>query len=299
MSIPKQDIKDIVEKITAFDKMYQIMRIVDPIRKKVLLDQGDNNFIEKEEVCHGFWEKNTICENCISTRAYNEDDTFIKLEYKDNRVFMITAVPIKAGETKVVVELLKDVTKSMILEEEGLRGNIELKYLLDQANLAAVTDELTKIYNKRYIIERLPVDLLTNHLNNEPLSIIMGDLDHFKNVNDTYGHNAGDYVLREFALLLKNNIREDSGWVARFGGEEFLVCLPTTDLEEALKIAERIRTAVKENNFVYKEHTIKLTSSFGVYTVEGGNIKVYEDVIEVADKNLYKAKQSGRDRVIG
>ncbi|WP_353893635.1 GGDEF domain-containing protein [Proteinivorax hydrogeniformans] len=299
MSISQQNLEKVVEKLTSFDKMYQIMRIIDPIKKKVLINKGGDIFTEKEESCYSFWTKNTVCQNCVSTRAYNEDDTIIKMEYTDDKVFMTTAVPVNIGHSKVVVELLKDVTKSMVLGEGELKDSIEMKFLLDKANLAVVTDELTKVYNKRYIMERLPVELLTTHISSEPLSIIMGDIDHFKNVNDTYGHSAGDYVLREFALRVKNNTRENKGWVARFGGEEFLICLPGTDKKEALKIADRVRRVVKEKEFSYKDINIKLTSSFGVVTAKEANISDYDHLIEAVDKNLYQAKQNGRDCVVG
>jgi two-component system, cell cycle response regulator len=152
-------------------------------------------------------------------RAYYENDTIIKIEYTDHNIFMVTAIPIELRENRVVVELLQDVTKSMVLDDTKLSDRIELKKLLDKANAAVAADELTGVYNKRYIMEKLPVEIIKAYLENEPLSVVLADIDFFKKINDTYGHLAGDYIIKEFAKILQNNIRQEKDWVARFGGK--------------------------------------------------------------------------------
>ena len=220
--------------------MYEQVRIVDPIKKEVLFVKNKNQeeLMPVLEACFGIWGKGTVCKNCISMRAYNENDTFIKIETSPDKIIMVTAIPVKIEDRMVVVELLKNVTKSMIIGDRELTESLEIKRLLDQANVAAVTDELTQIYNKRYIIERLPVDMLKSHLENQPISLLMADIDHFKKVNDTYGHVAGDYILKEVAGILGKNTRQDMDWIARFGGEEFMVCLTNTNKEIAWAIAD-------------------------------------------------------------
>lgn len=234
-----------------------------------------------------------------SMRAYNENDTFIKIETSPDKIIMVTAIPVKIEDRMVVVELLKNVTKSMIIGDRELTESLEIKRLLDQANVAAVTDELTQIYNKRYIIERLPVDMLKSHLENQPISLLMADIDHFKKVNDTYGHVAGDYILKEVAGILEKNTRQDMDWIARFGGEEFMVCLTNTNKETAWAIADEMRKAIENTVFSYNGEKIKLTSSFGLYTVTSEEMIDYETLIHCSDKNLYEAKKTGRNKVVG
>ena len=293
-----EELRDAISKLTAFDKMYEKVRIIDPVNNIILI-YGEKGIVERTESCYKMWCNNGVCENCISMRAYNSNDTFVKIDYTKDKIFMVMAVPMEFKGKRVVVELLKDVTNSMIMRDLRLEDNIEMKNLLDKVNLATVTDELTKIYNKRYIIEKLPVEIMAHHLNHNPLSVIMADLDFFKKINDNYGHMAGDYILKEFAVILNENIRREKDWVARFGGEEFLVCLPHAKKEIALAIAERMREAVEEKIFIYNDIEIKLTASFGVFTTEDGKISDYDSLIESADKNLYKAKQNGRNLVIG
>ena len=281
--------------------MYEQVRIVDPIKKEVLFVKNKNQeeLMPVLEACFGIWGKGTVCKNCISMRAYNENDTFIKIETSPDKIIMVTAIPVKIEDRMVVFELLKNVTKSMIIGDRELTESLEIKRLLDQANVAAVTDELTQIYNKRYIIERLPVDMLKSHLENQPISLLMADIDHFKKVNDTYGHVAGDYILKEVAGILEKNTRQDMDWIARFGGEEFMVCLTNTNKETAWAIADEMRKAIEDTVFSYNGEKIKLTSSFGLYTITSEEVIDYETLIHRSDKKLYEAKKSGRNKVVG
>ncbi len=296
-----EEIQTLIQHSTKFDKMYDQVRIVDPVKKKIIIIKEEKleEVIQTHEACFGIWGKGEVCKNCISMRAHNENDTFIKIETSLDKIIMVTAIPVAIEERVVVVELLKNVTKSMILDDIELTEGLEIKRLLDQANVAAVTDELTQIYNKRYIIERLPAYIATAHLENRPLSFMMTDIDHFKNINDTYGHLAGDYILKEFAQILRGNARQDIDWIARFGGEEFIVCLTDTNKKLALAVAERMRKSIEETIFNYNGEEIRLTSSFGLCTISSEELMDYEVLIHCADKNLYEAKKSGRNKVIG
>ena len=300
MDLNIDDLDKLVEKVMNFDHMYQHIRVIDPLNKRVLYvrDKKADNLVEVCETCHDVWNKGEICKNCISMRAYNENDTFIKVDTTLDKIIMATAIPVRIKEETLVVELLKDVTNSMVLDNTSLSDNGEVARLLEQANIAAVTDELTKIFNKRYIIEKLPVDILAAKLQNSPLSVLMADIDHFKKINDNYGHLAGDYILREFAGILKANIRDNKDWLARFGGEEFVVTLTVTDREAALQVAERLRKAVEENEFIYNGQIIKITASFGICTIDNDDDGNYESLIACSDRNLYIAKNSGRNKSI-
>lgn len=299
MSIKLNDFDELIHKLTAFDKMYDITRVVNPNTKEVVFIRKDEELenINLEESCYDFWQRDEVCSNCISMRAYNENDTFMKVESSTKEIKMVTAIPIIIEGEPLVVELLKDITSSMILDGEKLQEGVVVKHILEQANLVAVRDELTDTYNKRYIKERLPNEIVQSKLKNNPLSIIIADIDHFKIVNDTYGHIAGDYILKEFAKILKENIREDRDFVARFGGEEFIICLVDITKEEAIVVAERIRRQIQDNTFDFNKNEIKITSSFGVFTNVKEPMSV-NDLIEAADKRLYEAKKTGRNRVV-
>lgn len=288
----------IVDKIQLFDKIYDSMRIVDPVSKKVL-EIVENIAKETDLVCYDFWKKNQICENCISIRAYNEDDTVFKIEHSDKNVYMITAVPINIGGKRIVAEFIKDVTGSLYLGAGKQDEDNLILTSFEHMNQAVVKDELTRLYNRRFINERLPSELFSASIKNQPLSLLFADIDHFKHINDKYGHIAGDQVLKEFAAVLSSHVRNNRDWIARYGGEEFLICLPDTDLQNAKAIAERMRTSVLEKEFVTDKGNVRVTCSIGVHSVcNETECFTVEGIIDLVDKKLYQAKNGGRNRVV-
>lgn len=292
------EFKIIVDKLQLFEKMYHSMRIIDPVKKKVLEIKA-NEVCETDDICHDFWQKQMICDNCISMRAYNEDDTIFKIENKGKNIYMVTAVPISVKGKKLVVELMKDTTNNLYYAAGKNGDEVKILSTIEHMNQAVVKDELTDLYNRRYINEKLPADLLNASLKDEPLSIIFADLDFFKAVNDTYGHSAGDKVLREFAIELKKYVRGGKDWIARYGGEEFIICLSNTNIDAAKAVAERIRKNIAQKEFSVGNEKIHLTCSFGVHTVYNGDeCLTIEGIIELADKKLYKAKNEGRNKVV-
>lgn len=168
---------------------------------------------------------------------------------------------------------------------------IEIQKLVNEMNSEVIKDALTGIYNRRFIDERLPVDIMQSFSLKRPLSIIMCDIDFFKAVNDNYGHLAGDYILFQFASFLKRNIN-NSNWVARYGGEEFIIVLNNVDNDTAFNISEKIRKEIEKSSFEYDGVKINITSSFGTYTLDSyeSNIDI-KSIIGYADKKLYEAKK--------
>ena len=161
----------------------------------------------------------------------------------------------------------------------------------------AIKDGLTRIYNKRYFMELLSKEYEYNRRHHTGLSILMFDIDHFKEVNDTCGHIAGDQVLRELAQLVETEAR-GYDLFARYGGEEFIFLMRGAALTAALGLAERIRTAIENHEFVLEHQVLKLTVSLGVSYWNGVDEVVYpEQIVEMVDKQLYDAKSGGRNRI--
>jgi len=157
-------------------------------------------------------------------------------------------------------------------------------------------DPLTSAYNKRHLLDRLNGEFSFAHRKNTPLSLIMLDIDHFKQVNDNYGHPAGDFVLMRLAKLA-HSIMRDEDIFARFGGEEFTIILKDTGREGAKVLADRLRELVEHHEFAFEQKQIPVTISLGVATLEKKNFPSKEKLIAKADECLYYSKQSGRNRV--
>ena len=175
------------------------------------------------------------------------------------------------------------------LQDELKKSN---EMLRDLSN----TDPLTGLCNRRYMMEFLNREFQRAVRTDRDLSLIMGDIDHFKSINDTYGHQHGDEVLKAVAQSMRDQVRPYD-LAARFGGEEFAIILPATNLEKAIAAAKRLRTTVSQLTFQEEMHDRQITISLGVACVSNKGIRSIEDLIHEADENLYKAKRNGRNRV--
>jgi two-component system, cell cycle response regulator len=178
------------------------------------------------------------------------------------------------------------------------QANQELKEANSRLQQLLVHDEKTTLLNYRAFNQRLQEEFRRARRYHEFLSLIMLDLDHYKAVNDRYGHPSGDEVLREFGRILTRSTRE-TDLVARFGGDEFVVLLPATAGPPAFKLAERIRHSMEGHPFELGEETVQVTSSQGIATFPvNPNILSHEDLVRESDKALYLAKEAGRNRSV-
>ncbi|MDY7010295.1 MAG: diguanylate cyclase [Planctomycetota bacterium] len=220
-----------------------------------------------------------------------------------------------AGENISPVELdarLRALLRGKILHDElreskrALSASLRRERALlkqlrrDNAHLLTMstTDPLTRLQNIRYFDSFLENQFRVTRRYNRSLSLLAFDLDHFKVVNDTYGHPSGDYVLKEFAVILKCSVR-DSDVVARTGGEEFSIILPDADPDQSRRFAQRIRQAVSERKFIVFGHAIHVTTSIGAATYpENAEITDPHLLVYMADQALLRAKQLGRDRFV-
>lgn len=294
----EREMKEMLDKLAVFDKAYDKGRLIDPIKRKVL-DIRNNKMIDTGNNCFEFWEKKDTCDNCIAMRAYRENDTFIKIDYSGDEIYLITAIPVEIYDRTAVVELIKKVTNSITFGSDQKELKADIYTVIDNLNNVALKDSLTGIYNRRYMSERLPVDIKNEELSGHSISVIMADLDLFKNINDTYGHLTGDCVLRSFADILQQGLKRDNDWVARYGGEEFLICMPGAGLKLSMEVAEHMRKALEETEMECGGFHLRITASFGVFSLVPGADTTMNDMIEHADKMLYEAKHKGRNRVEG
>lgn len=173
----------------------------------------------------------------------------------------------------------------------------ELLKAREEQREQATHDSLTRIWNRPAILDILQRELERAARENVPLTVIMVDLDHFKLVNDTYGHVAGDAVLREAGRRMQASMRSYDA-IGRYGGEEFLIVLPRCDSESSRNHAERLRAAIAAESMTLSGRAVPLTASFGVTTVFDASQATAEMLIYTADEALYRAKREGRNRVV-
>jgi two-component system cell cycle response regulator len=190
----------------------------------------------------------------------------------------------------------QELTARLRTQVRRKRYNDHLRASVTQTIEMAVTDGLTGLHNRRYLDSHLETLFDRAVARRRPLSLMITDLDRFKSVNDTYGHDGGDEVLREFARRLRKNVR-GIDLACRFGGEEFVVVMPDTEAAIAQKVAERVRAEIAEMPFVINGVNVAVTVSVGVSSLKRGADSV-ADLLKRADVALYEAKSGGRNRVV-
>ena len=182
------------------------------------------------------------------------------------------------------------------LEAKVAQRTLELETAYREIKALSITDALTGCFNRHHMDERLAHEIARAERYGRDLSLVMCDVDHFKRVNDTWGHPTGDQVLREVSRVLRE-IRAGSDWVARFGGEEFLIVFPETALGSAAILVEKLRRNLEDLQIVYGGHVLRITASFGLTSLRIGAREEAHVLLGRADALLYQAKQNGRNRV--
>lgn len=195
-------------------------------------------------------------------------------------------------KTDIMKKELAEANERIMESQKRLK---QLEAELDNAKEKALYDGLTGVYNRASFNDRIKIEVEKARRTGRSLFVIMLDLDHFKRINDNYGHQTGDMVLKIFASQTKKVIR-NIDFIGRYGGEEFVVLLPEIKLELALEIAERIRKKIENTKLIYNKKTFKVTVSVGMTAYKEGDTP--ESLIERADQALYQAKNSGRNKVV-
>ncbi|MBM9520916.1 sensor domain-containing diguanylate cyclase [Desulforhopalus vacuolatus] len=220
--------------------------------------------------------------------------TFIFHCYKGEKELLLFGHEDSEEQATLSLALVEANQELSNLTRELNAKNRELKRAGDKILELTRKDPLTNLANRRYFTERATEVLSLAKRNHEPVSLLMTDIDHFKRVNDQFGHDAGDRVLKGYANLMQENTRKED-LVVRFGGEEFIILLPFTDTKYALDMAERIRTRLESSDFLQNGYTVTASFGLAVYRSSGD----IETTIKQADTALYEAKNTGRNKIVG
>lgn len=290
--------ESVLEHVGILHDLYDVVRAVNPTMK-MPISFNAKTVEDPTSSCYDFWKRGGACDNCISMRAYQENDMFIKLEYNAECVYLVTAVPVEVQGQRLVIEMLKDVTGSGIIEDGNSHNRKTIHEEINQKNRLIVTDALTQAYNRRYMDERLPFELLEARMNKRPVSVALVDIDGFKRINDVFGHASGDRVIQAVSNLLKAEMRGQGDWFARQGGDEFCILLKHADAKGAFSALERLRKRVESAVIPLDEGQIaSVTLSIGVATVCEHTVTV-DELLQCVDQKLYLAKSRGKNNVVG
>ena len=199
-------------------------------------------------------------------------------------------------KTRLLYSFLTLTFLAAVYEQSRKSSYQKLNELKQEFERQASQDTLTHLLNRRGMRERIRYEVRRSQRNNQPITFILADLDHFKEINDQYGHDAGDTVLIQISQLLRDSVRQQDS-IARWGGEEFLFLLPETNARQAMQLAEKIRTMIETHPLHSDQSPLTTTMSFGI--AEMLDLEDHQGTIAEADNRLYRAKSQGRNCVVG
>jgi len=277
--------------------VYLIEIYGDNLGRKIVLDKQETTIgrgISSDIVI----DSNSVSRNHAVIYKKTNSDGYSKVYIKDldstNGTYVKDRqIPVNRGvglEDGVTIKVGSTIYKFLI------GTDLESNYFEEIYRLTIV-DGLTEIYNKRAFLEELDREFNRCQRYSRPLSIIIFDIDHFKHVNDTYGHLTGDYVLKFMSKTIKNSIRTEE-FFARYGGEEFVIIMPESTKRSAIKLGEKVRSLIEHTSFHFEGKVIPITISVGVASLNS-SVFTSMELISLADKRLYEAKATGRNRVVG
>lgn len=287
----------------ALDKLqFELYRLVDPTDHRVyecIVDtDGALGLRSVPGTCFDIWKRPAPCLNCTSRSCLAQDAAVFKIEYLDGQVLLIASIPVEVGGRRLSLELAKDVTSSLVVADVEERDNVEITYMINKFNDLAVRDAFTGLFNKTYIHNELEglVAEAGRDAAHGPAVLIELDVDAFKQVNDTYGHGAGDDALLFFARRLRGLAEELNGWAGRFGGDEFMFCVPggLTD-DEIERFFAEIDT-LEAHLFDATGRTFSVAASCGACRVREDD--TVRSLLDRVDAAMYQAKQTPTRRVI-
>ncbi len=305
-----QDIKPIlVEKLPYILRVrYFSIFMFDSNKRELTLACSNHLDTEKEITLHQ--DASGVMNDALTQMRYIFEPDFTQSKYfkgKRNARFknnFFLCVPLMIENKILGVINLNDSEKGFISVSdldyilsvlEFVALSLSNALLHEKTEVLSVTDGLTRLYDHRYMIRVIESEFERSRRYGAPLSLLMMDIDHFKKVNDSYGHQKGDEVLIAFAGVM-NKLCRNSDTAARYGGEEFVVVLPQTRKDGAMVIAERIRKEMADIRFPFKDTEFSVSVSCGLAELNLESMKSPADLIHSADTALYKAKQNGRDR---
>ncbi|MEG1098173.1 MAG: GGDEF domain-containing protein, partial [Raoultibacter sp.] len=214
----------------------------------IVYDYHEGQLTSLPEHCYDTWKRTTPCHNCVSRLATHRNAPVIKLETLDDAIFLIVSSPVQVEGRTFALELAREVTNDLLINDTEKRENIAVTDLIKKINDMSIRDFATGLYNKAFAEEELE-RLVDGWSCANPLTIAVCDIDKFKDINDTHGHIEGDNVITRLAEMLTECAEADDGWAARLGGDEFMLCFPGRGKQEATKIIEEFRDRFNSETF--------------------------------------------------
>lgn len=283
-----RDAGRLMEEYIQSHPFFEYYRIVD-IETYTVYELKDGKLIPYKDKCYNIWNRDYACQNCISRLAVNENRQIIKLDMVDDKVFLVESMPLPDAGSTLALELIRDATDSLLVNDVNQKGNRALAEMIQRLNHLATHDSYTGLYNKHFIEHELQRQTI-EWKETEPLVIVLLDIDRFKLINDTYGHLMGDQVILTLADKMKECTGQNNGWAGRVGGDEFIMVFRGMDIKEVNLLIEEFRKMVLGIEFRFLDQSCNISISIGSAGY-GPNVGDWKSLYALADQAMYTNKQ--------
>lgn len=284
-AVPKYKKAHFQELAAEMSQLFDVVRLVDPISMMAYTIEGGELRAQPDR-CFHVWNKTARCENCLSARCFMERERYSKFEFIGNDIYHVVAQPVEVDGKRYVLEVVTASNDNVLL---SAFGNNEFVDRVTTFNHKMYTDDLTGLSNRRYLDERLNILINRSVLDGTPLSVVMLDIDDFKDINDSLGHLAGDKVLSRVAEVLREALAPTTEDIlARYGGDEFVAALRNVN-EAELECRLRLIPPIDVDG------GMRVTFSVGAYYQEKVENLDAQTLIQRADRAMYDAKATGKN----
>ncbi len=277
-------------------EMYDVLRIVDPVAHKVTEHVADRATPPPYR-CQGFWSPEPACPDCLTSRAFRENRRMNRIRFHKGRIYLNVAIPVPVGGRGVVVELLKDLTGSLVTMGGNNVEAGELQTLFDQIEMGASTDPLTGLLDRRTLDIRLPRELARARSTRYPLSLVLLSIDDLVPIRSRYGEVVADEAVLAVAELLKASMRSEQDWVARSADGMFLVVMRNTGHSGLHTVAERLRVRTGRIGIQHAGHSVPVSASLAVH-IEMPTQPSNGPLLQILEKKVQEAGFAGGDRIV-
>jgi diguanylate cyclase (GGDEF)-like protein len=295
--------EEINQEMSCLKNTFETVRLVDPARKKVIAFDDDHpeGYAAESCSCHAIWKNGMDCFFCTSAQAVIKKGTETKIEFQDSTPYIVVSRFVCVEGDPLALEMIAPLSKDTILSAYGINKFVKL---ITKYNDSIYRDFLTMAYNRRFLMEKLPVLVAQADAGGLPIGIVYYDIDRLKKINDTYGHDVGDKLLSVVTRLVGHCISDRRGdFVCRIGGDEFIMVINGIDRKSFKPRLEEVAKAVEEHDFCDilgdaqdgSNITISIGGMLSSELPAGTNINAY---FSKADERLYAAKKSGRNKVV-
>lgn len=282
--------------LTQSGELFDVLRIVDPVARKVL-ERVSAGAPPSPFPCRGFWSGEDTCRDCLSARAFRENRRLSRMLFHKGSMYLSTAIPFQTGGRGIVVEMLRDLTGSLVAASGDSIDAAELQVLFEQADHASSIDALTGLLDRNSVEVRLPRELDRAHSTRYPLSLILISLDGFTRLRSRHGDDFCDTLLRAVGDMLQKSMRLEQDWVARSGEESFLVVMRNTGNAGVQTVAERIRSRISRLDLPQAGMAVPVTASVAIH-IEMPTSPTEGPLLPLLEKRVQTAGSEGGDRVV-